>query len=397
MSFLDRPQSLWWRKLLFQLHLWVGVGVGLYVFLMGVTGAALVFRDEIEHALHRNLIQYGDASARPDLVSFADMLRQAYPDLQLASISMPSEDHPNVVAYLVKDERYLVVFVDPADGKIIGELDSEGSFLHWLQRLHFDLLAGRTGRIVNGVGALFLLLLCLTGIVIWWPGVKHWKRSLTVDFRKKWKRFTWDLHSATGFWTLPVIAMWAVTGAYFAWPAEFRAIVDWFSPVSLAKLTPPDPAQQNRFPPPDIRALLRQAHEKSPGASLLSISFPLNEHGHIRVFLARQHPPSYETADYHYFDPFTGQHVTVWRRGLNQSLGDAVISWLGPLHFGTFGGPGAAGVIVKILWVLLGLAPPTLMVTGFLMYWNRYLSKKWVHLKHQRERQIQQGMPAGMS
>jgi uncharacterized iron-regulated membrane protein len=245
MSFLDRPQSLWWRKLLFQLHLWVGLGVGLYVFLMGVTGAALVFRDEIEHALHRNLIQYGDASARPDLFSFADMLRQAYSDLQLASISMPSEDHPNVVAYLVKDER--------------------------------------------------------------------------------------------------------------------------------------------------------QAHEKSPGASLLSISFPLNEHGHIRVFLARQHPPSYETADYHYFDPFTGQHVTVWRRGLNQSLGDAVISWLGPLHFGTFGGPGAAGVIVKILWVLLGLAPPTLMVTGFLMYWNRYLSKKWAHLKHQRERQIQQGMRAGIS
>lgn len=67
----------------------------------------------------------------------------------------------------------------------------------------------------------------------------------------------------------------------------------------------------------------------------------------------------------------------MWRRGVNQSAGDVILSWIGPLHFGTFGGPGSAGVAVKTLWLLLGLAPALLAISGFLMYWNRYLSKKW--------------------
>ena len=42
------------------------------------------------------------------------------------------------------------------------------------------------------------------------------------------------------------------------------------------------------------------------------------------------------------------------------------------LHFGNFG-----GAPVKVLWVILGLAPSLLSVTGFLMWWNRSLAKKW--------------------
>jgi uncharacterized iron-regulated membrane protein len=381
MSFLDKPQSVWWRKLLFQIHLWVGVGVGLYIVLIGVTGASLVFRDEMEHALHSDLIRTGDAAARPDLIPIAKRLGEAYPDRQLAGIYMPSEDHPNVVAYLYKNERYSAVFVDPRDGRILGELDGEGSFLRWLQRLHFDLLAGRTGRIVNGTGALFLLLLCGTGVVIWWRGIKHWRRSLTVDFSRQWKRWNWDLHSATGIWVVPVLAIWAVSGAYFAWPTEFRQIVNWFSPVSLVEVPPPDLAKKGSTPSPDMATLIAVAKEKSPGAQLAGLSFPIDDKGHIRVYMARDRAGDFDHTDYHYFDQFTGEHRRQWQRGLHLSAGDVVMAWIGPLHFGTFGGPGAAGVGVKILWMLLGLAPPTLAITGLLMYWNRYLSKQWSKLR----------------
>jgi len=39
-----------------------------------------------------------------------------------------------------------------------------------------------------------LLLLAGTGIVLWWPGVKHWSRPFRVDFRRKWTRINFDLH-----------------------------------------------------------------------------------------------------------------------------------------------------------------------------------------------------------
>ena len=78
-----------------------------------------------------------------------------------------------------------------------------------------------------------------------------------------------------------------------------------------------------------------------------------------------------EFADTLYFDPYDGSYLSMWRRGVNQTLGDWII-WLEiPLHFGTFW-----GLWVKILWTAMGMAIPLLAVTGLLMYWNRYLRRK---------------------
>jgi len=41
---VHRPQSLWVRTALFQVHLWVGIGVGLYILLISISGSAIVYR-----------------------------------------------------------------------------------------------------------------------------------------------------------------------------------------------------------------------------------------------------------------------------------------------------------------------------------------------------------------
>jgi uncharacterized iron-regulated membrane protein len=90
--------------------------------------------------------------------------------------------------------------------------------------LHANLLAGSTGRVVNGVGALSLTLLCLTGAVIWWPGITHWRRSLTVDWHAHFARINWDLHSALGFWCFVFVLVWGISGAYLAFPQPFNML-----------------------------------------------------------------------------------------------------------------------------------------------------------------------------
>src|SRR6267154_2285692 len=42
--------------------------------------------------------------------------------------------------------------------------------IEWLVNLHENLLFGSTGRLVNGIGAICLTSICLTGAVIWRPG-----------------------------------------------------------------------------------------------------------------------------------------------------------------------------------------------------------------------------------
>jgi uncharacterized iron-regulated membrane protein len=145
----DHPEHIWIRRATFQVHLWIGAAVSLYVLLMSVSGSLLVF--------HRD---------------YAALLP-----------------------------------------------------VQWLVDFHTNLSTGSTGRLVNGVGAVLLLVLCLSGAVIWWPGIRHWRRALTVTWTARFPRLTWDLHSALGFWGLALVAMWGLSAAYFVFPQSFDRLL----------------------------------------------------------------------------------------------------------------------------------------------------------------------------
>ena len=48
---LRRPQNLWLRRAVFQIHLWSGIILGIYIFLVSVSGSAIVFRNELYNLL----------------------------------------------------------------------------------------------------------------------------------------------------------------------------------------------------------------------------------------------------------------------------------------------------------------------------------------------------------
>jgi len=52
---------------------------------------------------------------------------------------------------------------------------------------------------IDLVGGILGTLLCLTGAIIWWPGLNHWRSSLSVRWKENRKGFNWALHSAMGF------------------------------------------------------------------------------------------------------------------------------------------------------------------------------------------------------
>jgi uncharacterized iron-regulated membrane protein len=107
------------------------------------------------------------------------------------------------------------------------ELERTPSFVssvEWIVDLHENLLFGRNGRFVNGIGAISVILLCSTGAVIWWPGTSNWRRALTVNWRSPSARFSWDLHSALGFWSFLFVLMWGISGFYFVFPQTFNSL-----------------------------------------------------------------------------------------------------------------------------------------------------------------------------
>jgi uncharacterized iron-regulated membrane protein len=90
-------------------------------------------------------------------------------------------------------------------------------------------LFDRAGRFWNGMLSLVSTVLFVTGIVVWWPGVSRWKRSLGVKRGVGWKRFNWDLHSSLGFWLFLFMLMWGISGFYLGVPEPFSNFVDSIS------------------------------------------------------------------------------------------------------------------------------------------------------------------------
>jgi uncharacterized iron-regulated membrane protein len=173
---LWQPQRVWLRKAVFQVHLWSGIGLGLYVLFISVTGSVLVYRNEMYMA------------ATPE--------------------------------------------IDIPPG---GEIPVGIRFVSGLIELHDNFLVGDAGKAINGVGAIAVLLVAVTGLVIWWPGFRRWRRSLSLRRGVGWKRFIWDLHSALGFWSFALIVMFALSGVYLCFPESFHAAANRISPYDPAR------------------------------------------------------------------------------------------------------------------------------------------------------------------
>jgi len=238
---LRRPQSLWIRKATFQIHLWTGIAAGLYILIVSVSGSAVVFRRELMRSLaNRPEVSAHDATThRLDEGELAAAAARAFPDYHVTKVWRGRNGERPVDIWMTRGTDQLKHLFDPYTGADLGESIPRGvRVLDWLVSLHDDLLGGFTGRAVNGVGAIVLVLLCLTGAAIWWPGTASWRRSLGVQWRAGWKRVNWDLHSAIGFWAFLFVFMWAVSGVYLVFPHPFMAVVDFLEPLDPSSLTP---------------------------------------------------------------------------------------------------------------------------------------------------------------
>jgi len=315
------PQSLWLRKAVFQVHLWTGIGLGLYVLLVCLSGSAIVFESELFSALTPGPRMVAISGARLSRAELKQAAQRAYPNDPVTQIRESRIPNEAAEVFLQHNGKRNQRLFDPYTGRDLGPARPRSLlFLGWLAQLHMSLLSGYTGRLVNGVCAFFVTLLCLTGAVIWWPGIHGWRSSLTIHSKTNFKRLNWDLHSAIGFWTLAFVFMWALTGTYLVFPRPFDRGVDFIASRILFRAAGGAQAQSGR----GSLGNLAPANNNSNLTKLVMAASKLDLRSSIRS-----------------------------------------------LHLGNFG-----GWPVKALWVVLGLAPVFLAVTGVLMWWNRVVSPR---------------------
>ena len=374
--YFHRPQTLFVRQAIFQIHLWVGLIAALYMGIIGVTGSVLVFRQELAARQIPQRWRELRTNTPVNVSTVVARLNTAYPGAKIVSINAPTSFNPTFVAALLGRGR-ISVACDPTTVAVLGPVPRTAPWLAFVQRLHETLLIRGSGRVWNGVGGAALLLLAMTGLVNWWPGVRNWRKALKVDFRFRWRRINFDLHRASGFWALLLISFWAVSGIYFAWPQQIVHLITRWSPVVSARppsisATPIDDA-----PRPDVDAMIARASLVDPGTRWSEVLFPYSRRAPLEITVHRPNGDGREYEDTVYFDPYSGEHLATWRYGVNQSAADWFIWLQVPLHFGT-----SWGLATKVLWAAVGLVLPVLALTGWVMYWNRVLRHQWKRIRH---------------
>jgi len=217
------------RRAIFQIHLWSGIALSLYILVICVSGSAIVFRRDLDKTLCPAIVK---VSVRGQPLTSAELKSKAhdrYPRFDESRIAVRSARAPGapVEVLLSGQGVQLDRLFDPYTGKDLADaIGCEPHFVTSLASFHDQLGAGRTGLLFNGLGAVAVLLLCLSGAIVWWPGKDHLWRAMTVRTNVPWHRLLRDLHGAMGFWVILLVLLWTVTGIYFAFPRPFNALAD---------------------------------------------------------------------------------------------------------------------------------------------------------------------------
>ena len=210
------------RKICLKIHRWLGLALGVIISVICLTGAVIVFQDEIKEAINadiRHVEDKGDGHYLTDEELIDAIRRHANKELTLTSIQMPSNaDEPAYAQFAERGHQKLAV--NPYTGELIG-WEKESTVVNTAKQLHRYLLnvpsepheGMSAGRFIVGTTAICMTLILLTGIVIWWPhSRKMLKNRLKVSTGKGFRRFVYDSHVSLGIYGVVFLLLMSLTG-----------------------------------------------------------------------------------------------------------------------------------------------------------------------------------------
>ncbi len=380
MGFADRPRNSRARRLLFLVHLWVGLIIGPVVAVVSLTGAIVVFRYELNRMTTPGTAYVTPHGPRLTIDELMDRIRAAYPGETFNSAGWGEAGPDNAWNFrMVSPEGHRIhTYMNQYTGEITGRDDYHDKWMQWFFDLHAYLLGGDTGEFINGFVGLALILLGLTGLVVWWPGRRYWRFGFTYAWTTGWKRQNYDLHKVIGFYTSVAVTIVAVTGTYYCFPSLYKALTERVTGAPVLTEAPRASTQLAERHVP-FEAFIQAAERAQPGATAVQMGFPNGPGAPVTVRTKEARDWHRIGLNYVYLEPADASLLRSLRFS-EANVATQTILLMYPLHFGRFGGRWGSSVAfygVMVLYVALGVAPFVLFVTGLLMYWNRSLVKKW--------------------
>lgn len=378
------------RKVWLSVHLWLGLLLGFFLAVFGVTGSILVFYEEIDNVLNADLriVQapaQGETAYRPFAEIQAAAVAAMPPQAKLGFVDYPGDAASSyrlgfTIPTAVADEKdEWQVHVDPYTARVLGkhlikkaDYIFPSSFMPFVFRLHFALLAGDTGIIIVGIMGVILLFSILTGLIVWWPLTGNWRRVLGIKRRASVERFNHDLHQTSGFYTFLILFAVLLSGVYMNLPDQFMALVKLLSPGTQGFMDNPHSLPRQGREPIAMAQALTIVRSHYPEGQVDWLNPPDGENGVYTINISNVPDLSRFWSERRIFvDQYTGAILKVQDPSTRSTAGQTFVEWQWPLHSGK-----AFGWTGRILVFFSGLACPVLFVTGLIRYLQKRRTKK---------------------
>jgi uncharacterized iron-regulated membrane protein len=390
------------RNLLFQIHLWVGLCLGVFFILLGLSGSLLVYPQLLQGAAEPPPAATA-TGAKLSLEQIIDAARQASPRAEgmAATVMLPAQAG-GAIGVQFNAQRggagegrdaggrggrrggrgagnardgangaraeggvgrggpqggrggpaAPILYLDPVSGQVLTtRTQSPPALLGVAHQMHEAMLLGGTGRTLVawlGVGMLFL---GLSGLYLWWPKTGQWKNAFIVRRKARGVRLWREIHGMTGIWFWLVFLFVTLTSIPLGFPSVLAIVTG-----SAARPQGP-PAQPSVAVPADgtrlpLDHLLADA-AKEAGAQPVTLTVPAQADRPVTISFEGQERGG--TA----FNPYSGDVMAIpgaSAQGLNRGT---IEQWHGGAGFGP---------VWKFLVFLTGFLPLIFVSTGALMW-----------------------------
>lgn len=391
------------RNFLFQIHLWVGLCLGIFFILLGVSGSLLVYPQLLQGASEPPPAAMTKGTPLP-LEQIIEAARQVSPRAEgaAATVMLPSQPGgpigvqfntqrggagegrgaggrggrrgnrgagnaaPGGGEQQARGESGAgrgpqggrggpgapTIYLDPVSGQVLAtRAQSQPVLLGAAHQMHEAMLMGGVGRTLVawlGVGMLFL---GLSGLYLWWPKTGQWKNAFIVRRKARGVRLWREIHGMTGIWFWLVFLFVTLTSIPLGFPSVLAMVTG-----SAARPQGP-PAQPSIDVPADgtrlsLDRLLADA-AKATGAQPVSLTVPTQADRPVTVAFEGGERGGAA------FNPYTGKAIAMSgqsTQGLNRGT---IEQWHGGSGFGP---------VWKFLVFLTGFLPLIFVSTGALMW-----------------------------
>jgi uncharacterized iron-regulated membrane protein len=208
------------KKIFSKLHLWLSVPFGIFISIVCLTGALLVFEEEINEMNHPELyrVEKSEGNTMSPKALAAIVAKTLPEDTQVTGITI-SDDPTKTWKVSISKPHHASVAVNPYTGEVMGQI-SRSEFFNQVMALHRYLLVKpeqrgdmTVGKWIVGASVLAMAFILITGLVVWFPRKgQSWGSRFAISVKGGSRKFWYQLHNNGGMYVCIFLLIMALTG-----------------------------------------------------------------------------------------------------------------------------------------------------------------------------------------